>query len=198
MSAIFLSASVPLPERDPRYIDTADVIAIRDAVRALAAVVLPSLELHWGGHPSITPLIRSVAEDVGLLGSTRVHLYQSEYFAGQFPVENDDFQAVVLTSRRESREASLEEMRRVMLSAVNFDAGVFIGGMEGVEDEFRLFRAFNPDALALPIASTGAAARILYDRYRGELTLPEALLREYTYASLFRDHVPSIGGAELG
>jgi len=32
---IFLSASIPLPERDPKYYETADVIAIRDAVIAL-------------------------------------------------------------------------------------------------------------------------------------------------------------------
>ena len=32
---IFLSASVPLEERDPKYFESADVIAIRDAVIAL-------------------------------------------------------------------------------------------------------------------------------------------------------------------
>ena len=49
---IFLSASIPLQERDPEYIETADIIAIRDAVIALTTVVLPSHRLIWGGHPS--------------------------------------------------------------------------------------------------------------------------------------------------
>jgi hypothetical protein len=41
LNKIFLSASIPLPERDPQYLGTADIIAIRDAVRALATVVYP-------------------------------------------------------------------------------------------------------------------------------------------------------------
>ncbi len=32
---IFLSASIPLKERDEKYFNTADIIAIRDAVIAL-------------------------------------------------------------------------------------------------------------------------------------------------------------------
>jgi len=36
---VFLSASVPLPSRNPAYFKTANIIAIRDAVRALTLVV---------------------------------------------------------------------------------------------------------------------------------------------------------------
>jgi SLOG cluster3 family len=58
-SRIFLSASVPLPSRNPLYFDTADVIAIRDAVRALTMVVVEQhVQLVFGGHPAITPMIR--------------------------------------------------------------------------------------------------------------------------------------------
>lgn len=35
---IFLSASIPLQKRDPQYIETADIIAIRDAVIALSLI----------------------------------------------------------------------------------------------------------------------------------------------------------------
>ena len=63
MNNIFLSASIPSPERDRKYYDTADIVAIRDAVRALATVVIPKAHLIWGGHPSITPLIRFVMEN---------------------------------------------------------------------------------------------------------------------------------------
>ena len=53
---VFLSASVPLPSRNPKYFDTADVIAIRDAVRALIMVVVEQQgQLVFGGHPAITP-----------------------------------------------------------------------------------------------------------------------------------------------
>lgn len=43
---IFLSASVPLEERDPKYFKTADVIAIRDSVIALASAVLANQSYH--------------------------------------------------------------------------------------------------------------------------------------------------------
>ena len=62
LNKIFLSASIPFPERDRKFYDTADIVAIRDAVRALATVVIPRAHLVWGGHPSITPLIRFVLE----------------------------------------------------------------------------------------------------------------------------------------
>jgi hypothetical protein len=62
MTNIFLSASIPLPERHPKYYETADLIAIRDAVIALASIALPNHRIIWGGHPSITPLIYYVIE----------------------------------------------------------------------------------------------------------------------------------------
>ena len=62
MKNIFLSASIPLPERHPKYYNTADIIAIRDAVIALASVVIDKHRIIWGGHPSITPLINFVIE----------------------------------------------------------------------------------------------------------------------------------------
>ncbi len=35
----------------------------------------------------------------------------------------------------------------------------FIGGMEGVEEEYKMFIRKHPHAIILPIASTGAAAK---------------------------------------
>lgn len=56
---VFLSASVPLPSRNRAYFDTADVIAIRDAIRALTMVIIEEdIQLVFGGHPAITPMIR--------------------------------------------------------------------------------------------------------------------------------------------
>ena len=82
---IFLSASIPLPERDPKYIGTADVIAIRDSVLALASVVLPQFRLVWGGHPSITPLIAQVLHHFDKEANNHVTLYQSLHFERYFP-----------------------------------------------------------------------------------------------------------------
>jgi hypothetical protein len=190
MKAIFLSASVPLPERHERYHSTSDVIAIRDAVRALATVVLPHAELHWGGHPSIPPLIRVVAQDIGITDAAHVHLYQSAFFSKILPTDNAAFERYVLTDEvpagNATRDDSLTAMRRTMIGTTRFDAGIFIGGMEGVEEEFELFRQLNPEAILLPIASTGAAAQFIYERERQALDLPDDLLTEYSYPTLFR------------
>jgi hypothetical protein len=197
MKAVFLSASVPDPRRDPRYHSSADLVAIRDAVRALAAVVLPHATLHWGGHPAITPLVSVVARSVGLTGADRVRLYQSEWFPPeQRPTANEDFERIVLTARRDTLADSLHAMREKMLSAAPFDAAIFIGGMEGVEDEFIIFQRLNPTAPVFPIASTGGAAGLLFERERRGLGLPDALLTEYAYPTLFRQllDLPKTGG----
>jgi hypothetical protein len=198
MKAIFLSASVPDPRRNPKYHSSADLVAIRDAVRALAAVVLPHATLYWGGHPAITPLISVVARSTDLTGEDRVRVYQSEWFpAEQRPTENDDFERVVLTPRRETLEESLYVMRESMLSAAPFEAAIFIGGMEGVEEEFDSFRRINPKAAVLPVASTGGAAGLLFKRERQRLGLSDDLLSEYAYPTLFRRHLrlPTVPGA---
>jgi SLOG cluster3 family len=185
MDAIFLSASVPDPERHPRYHMTSDVTAIRDAIRALATVVLPSARLVWGGHPAITPLIRVMVEGMGIMSSDRVRLFQSSYFRGKMPEDNAAFERVIkVPAVRGDRTASLERMRRQMIGSEQFIAGVFIGGMEGVEDEYRMFRAEHPSARALPVASTGAAALILYEQERG--SLPKDLLVDMAYPTMFR------------
>ena len=48
MKNVFLSASIPDQSRHPKYYATADVIAIRDAVRALATVVIPNSKISMG------------------------------------------------------------------------------------------------------------------------------------------------------
>ncbi len=190
LTPIFLSASVPDPDRHPRYFETADFVAIREAVRALAALVLPRARLVWGGHPAITPIVRAVAEAVNLDVQEHVVLYQSEYFRDRFPEDNRAFAHVELTERRKTRDESLHLMRSEMLGAHPYAAGLFIGGMEGVEKEAEMFLKRHPDAAFVPIATTGAAARILYDRYSARLDLSEDLSSRYAYGALFRRFVP--------
>ncbi len=49
-------------------------------------------------------------------------------------------------------------MREQMLSRKDLIGAVFIGGMDGVEVEYDIFRRFNPEAFVLPIAAPGGAA----------------------------------------
>ena len=98
LNNIFLSASVPLPERDPQYYKTADLIAIRDAVIALATVVLPKYRLVWGGHPSISPLIYYVLQKMDVDIQDHVTLFQSRFFEKHFPEDNNKFNNVIYAS----------------------------------------------------------------------------------------------------
>jgi hypothetical protein len=184
MATIFLSASIPLPDRSPRYYRTADVIAIRDSIRALVQVVAPAGTLVFGGHPAITPLIRLLIREMNLDVRERVILYQSLFFQADFLPEVAEFEEVrLITSVPGSLDASLAAMRERMISDHDFDAAVFIGGMEGVETEWNIFTRIHPRKLAFPIASTGGAALELFLEHSPENL---QLIENLRYLSLFR------------
>lgn len=185
---IFLSASIPLQERDPKYIETADIIAIRDAVIALTTVVLPSHRLIWGGHPSITPLIYYVMEKLDLDIQEHITLYQSRFFEKTFPEDNNKFENIIFTDIIDNdKDSSLLHMRNRMLDESAFVAGIFIGGMEGVEEEYDMFINKHHNAIVLPIASTGAAAKKIYDDRFADKN--ERLVKDYAYMSLFQKYL---------
>lgn len=182
LKQVFLSASIPLVERHPSYYETADVIAIRDCVSSLAKIILPKFRLVWGGHPSITPLISSVLESLEVDIEEHVYLYQSEHFRKIFPVENEKFsESLIVTDDIGSRDESLALMREKMITENEFIAGIFVGGMEGVEEEFKLFTQSHPEAMVLPMASTGAAALRIYEN--GDFD--DSLKDDYAYIALF-------------
>ncbi|MBL7854719.1 MAG: hypothetical protein JNL17_09975 [Cyclobacteriaceae bacterium] len=187
LKSIFLSASIPFKERHQKYFGTADIIAIRDAVVALATVALPYHRLVWGGHPSITPMIYYVMERMGLNIQEHLTLYQSLFFEKDFPQDNNRFENIVFTENKGNLNESLFHMRGRMMKENKFSAGVFIGGMDGVEIEFKLFSKTYPQALVLPIASTGAASKIVFDEYLTGNQKNNRLVTDYGYMSLFQD-----------
>lgn len=215
MKNIFLSASIPLPERHPKYYETADIIAIRDAVIALTSIVLPQHKIIWGGHPSITPLIYYVIERTIINNLTRkdwslkfseeerimidselknkiqnhVTLYQSLFFKDKFPKDNDKFENIIYTENIGDIHSSIQLMRERMLSENEFAAAVFIGGMDGIEVEYKMFKEKHPEALILPIASTGAATKIVYETLFVKNEPNDRLVKDYGYMSLFQKYL---------
>jgi hypothetical protein len=185
LNKIFLSASIPYPNRNRKFYDTADIIAIRDSVRALATIVIPFTKLIWGGHPSITPLIRFVMEKMNTNLKEHITLYQSNFFKDSFPEDNFFFEDIKLVPENSDRESSLIDLRNAMITTNDYKVGIFIGGMEGVIEEYKFFKEVHPEALFLPVASTGVAAKIIYDQMI--LKPDERLLNEYTYMALFKD-----------
>ena len=185
MIDVLLSASVPLPTRNRAFFDSADVLAIREAIKGLVEYVLPYGRITCGGHPAITPLLALFVREAGL-GPESLTIYQSELFAGKMPEENDQFSDVrVVPAVNDDRVLSLTAMRKVMVESRKFCAAVFIGGMEGLFEEKDIFVDAHPNASILPIASTGAAAQVIFEA--GEY--PEDMKLDLTYATLFRRHL---------
>lgn len=155
MGAIFLSASVPTR---PPYDADCRPQEIQAAVNALAQVVLGRRKLVWGGHPAITPLLWSAAQAVGVEYTVAVELFQSKLFEKVLPAENKNFANVTLVDAVDNDlEKSLLAMREAMLTSTDFEAAVFIGGMNGIIDEHKLFARLWPAAKCIPIAQTGGA-----------------------------------------
>jgi hypothetical protein len=173
LGPIFLSASVPDPRRDPKYFNSANLINIRDAVCGLAELVLPAGELVFGGHPAISPMIALIAQQLRRLDA--VTIYQSRFFEKQIPPTTLAFgPRITWTDMDVDRATSLARMRGEMIEGPTgqprrYTAGFFIGGMEGVEEEERMFRRAQPHAAFWPVASTGAAARLIFEDQRTEV-----------------------------
>lgn len=187
MTAVFLSASVPLPSRHKKYHSTADVMAIREAIKALVVDIIPRGLIVFGGHPAITPLVSTLLADFFPDNLDRAILYQSNEFEGRFPAEVQNFPTVRYTPRSENGlNDSLFKMRSAMISEHKFNAAIFIGGMEGVVAEYEIFRKTHPNALVLPLATTGAAALEIYENG----IFPAELGRTVSYSTVFRRMIP--------
>jgi len=161
MSAIFLSASVPIVGRG-KYYEDADPFLIQFAVREFVTVALGRRLIVWGGHPAITPMVWAVCEDLGVDFSNAVVLYQSTFFEEAFPKENARFANVnYVDAVPGDAHASLLLMRKAMLTRPDLSAAVFIGGMEGILAEHKMFLDFHPNAKVIALSAPGGAARSL-------------------------------------
>lgn len=186
MSAIFLSASVPVPDRGS-YHETADPFLIQCAVRELIIAVIRNHEIVWGGHPAITPMVWNICKDLEVDCSEKVTLYQSRFFEDYYPEDNKNFASVVFTdAMSNNRERNLLFMREVMLSHKDLIAAVFIGGMDGVVEEYELFKKIHPDSKALLVPSPGGAALYLAE-IEGDFS--ETELTDVDFAKFFHNHL---------
>ncbi len=192
LRAVFLSASVPLQDRDPKYYESADVLCIRDAIRAFSIVVLQRSLLVFGGHPAISPFVIIIAEKMNLKES--VHIFQSEHFRSVVPPESLAFSRITwIPDVNNDREQSLLSMRQQMLKTYQFSAAVYIGGMDGVEAEYALFKKLHPTVPAYPVASTGGAARFLWENNADmDQSIRRNLAEDIVYDALFRS-LPGVG-----
>jgi len=186
---ILLAAGVPW-----RHLETyvPDPIAVRHAVQALVAVTVTDRLLIAGIHPDITPMVVHDAQCLDAFDNVR--LYGSSFFKGAFPPPTGTPVPVVWTEEVPGdRDLSLKVLYEEMIRSQPFVAAFFMGGMEGVEEEWAIFRRECPAAAAFPIASTEGAARLLWRTWPPpELsylpyTIKYRLSNDIDYHQLFRD-----------
>lgn len=155
MTRIFMSASFPVAGHGPF---SADEIGAATA-SVCEAVLRTGAHLVFGGHPTITPIVLHVA---GLLNAgPQVELWQSTWFEGRFTpearrlveIEGADLHWV---PAKATLEDSLDDLRTSMLQRKP-QAAFFIGGMEGIEQEYRLVAAMK-SVPAFYFASPGGRA----------------------------------------
>jgi hypothetical protein len=190
--SVFLSASVPDPARDDRFSRIADApFQVEQAVVSLArAVFSEGGRLVFGGHPTISPLVATVAAEYREPNLTeggkeraepQVVIFQSEVFREFIPSDTDLLIRLGLAEERwteaigderfisgegsplEQCPRSLYEMRRQMLVETDPAAMVCVGGMEGVRREAGMFREQFRDRPIFTLARTGGAASLLHD-----------------------------------
>jgi hypothetical protein len=109
-------------------------------------------------------MVYAVCHEFGLEFDAPVQLYVSDFFARQFPQEQQYFSTIITESVNNNRDASLTRMRREMLSRP-LEAAVFIGGMEGIFEEYDLFREMHGvEASVIALGAPGGAAGQLADK----------------------------------
>lgn len=189
---VALSASFPSGARGEAF-RPYDAAEVADAVTALArAVFSAGGRLVFGGHPTVTPLVLHVAGEHRT--NMAVDVFQTRWFAKEVPAETLRFQELGLgritwTPRMDSLEASLREMRSRMINSTSPVGAVFIGGMEGILDEWHMFGELRPDCPRIPILGPGGAAAQFRDQVGGLPSELRVLLTSQRYAVLANEIV---------
>ena len=156
---IFLSASFPSDdERGRRF--PADPGLVADAVAAISQAILRSgARIVSGGHPTITPLLLFICDQNDW--HERLDIYQSERYRDRIPAETwrlseQGFGSLHFTPSVGDEKTDLLTMRQALFDESQPRAAVFVGGMEGILDEWEM--AKERGILCVPVPSSGGAA----------------------------------------
>lgn len=188
-STIFISASIPDRER---WKGNFDPLGITDAVVAVARTVLQNGgKLVTAAHPTIAPLLLYVATEQLEENDQRIIVYQSRAFKDVLPVATKRYQdegigKIKWTARIDKEPPdpkrapkSLKKMRYQMLKESKPVAAVFIGGMEGISDEYNLFHKLYPASPVYAFKQPGGEARKIVDK------LPDKLESELAESDIY-------------
>jgi hypothetical protein len=194
---IFLAAG--LPERDlGKYMP--NHLAVCNAIGALLAESVRDRLLVLGNHPSISPLVVEAARSLDAIENVR--LYGSDFFRSELLTSTEtDLQVIWTEAVPGDRDRSLRLLYEKMIRSQSFVAAFFMGGMGGVEEEWAIFCKEHPHAAALPVGSTGGAARLLWQSWTPpdlpwvQASIKDRLGQDLNYRGLFREILALNGDA---
>lgn len=158
---VFLSASFPSGERG-KAVAPCDPSGVADAVTALVRAVLSrNGKLLFGGHPTITPLVLAIALEHRSKHS--VDVFQSEWFRDRITPETQrladlGYGEIHWTEKHDDLDRTLSTMRQQMLDFGHVAGAVFVGGMDGIEEEHRMVGQMLPGIPRMPMRGPGGAA----------------------------------------
>lgn len=194
--SVFLSASIPTRERWDGEFNARE---ITDAVVAASRAVLTAGGvLVTAAHPTIAPLLLYVAGEFPprASGEASVITYQSSVFERVMPEATVRFRDLgigefrltpaVLGDKAEFplRNRSLLVMREQMFAETKPIAAIFVGGMQGIREEYELLDSVSPTPIRYPVGRPGGEAARLPQTVDGELA---ALLTSGdVYPTIFR------------
>ena len=104
------------------------------------------------------------------MGADRMHafenvrMFQSRFFRDKYLKDIEVFRYIEINEVPGDEDRSLRDMREAMITSEDFSAAFFIGGMDGVEREYDCLKRLQGDVPRFPVATTGAAAQILWPR----------------------------------
>lgn len=175
-----------------KYIDLLSQIqaqAINDSIGGLTAAIINwNGRLVFGGHPAVTPLVAQYAAAAldasndeksdplrRKYDSPPIMVFQAKAFLGELVEEAKELQkenyaefswhGPSLEEQPDERKARIEgvkELREAMITRKELIAMFVIGGMDGVQEEARLFsRQWNGSKPIYVLTETGAAAELI-------------------------------------
>ena len=161
---VFMSASFPSGKRGEKY-GSCDPDEIADAIVYFSRWILKANgTLTTAAHPMITPMLIYASRVRGVKNALTVFRsdwYDCEWVPELDEMESDELGVVKRTRKKEDQEKSLVAMRQAMIQDTCYAGALFIGGMEDIEVEYRMFSKFSPDTLRARVAGAGGAAAFL-------------------------------------
>ena len=173
---LVLSASLPVERAGCQMTEAERKIARSgrpDAVRAFVVALARTLRasdtgLIFGGHPSITALLAPIVME-GQAGEPWLRLVQDDRYWDRFIeevgviVHSPEVEGLCLEAPH--GVDGLKHLRSVMVGLDGVVGAVFVGGLEGIRQEFEVFGKRHPSLPRLAVGlGGGMAAELLLDR----------------------------------